>query len=93
MRRGAEQLLVVAAEVRGVTVADAVAGARRVQLFAEHQAARLLEPDLLLELQRAHRGDGLEMVVEARDAHSALTREFLDPQRLVVMVAQVANRP
>ena len=38
----------------------------------EHQAAGFLQPQLLLELQRAHRGDFLEVLVEARDAHPEL---------------------
>src|SRR3712207_2274124 len=68
-RRRAEEPLVLAAEVRGVVVAHAVAGARRVEALTEHQPAGLLQPQLLLELQRAHRGDLLEVVVEARGAH------------------------
>jgi hypothetical protein len=48
---GAEELLVIAAEVRWGFVAHAVPGARRVQVFAEHQAARFLEPYLLPELE------------------------------------------
>jgi hypothetical protein len=74
--------------VRGVAVAHAVAGARGVEVLAEHETAGLLEPQLLLELQGAHRGDRLEVVVEARYAHPELARDVLDAQRPVEIFAQ-----
>ena len=43
LRRRAEELLVIAAEVRRVFVAHTVSGVRRVQVFTEHQASRLLQ--------------------------------------------------
>jgi hypothetical protein len=48
---------------------------------------RLLEADLLLELDRAHRGDGLEVAVERRDAHAGHPRGVLHAERLRVVVA------
>lgn len=42
LRRRAEQLLIVAAEICRVFVAHSVPRARRVQVLAEHQLARLL---------------------------------------------------
>src|SRR6185295_13852249 len=66
----AEEPLVLAAEVRGVVVAHPVPGARGVEPLAQHEAARFLEPQLLLKLERAHRRDGLEVIVEAREAHT-----------------------
>jgi hypothetical protein len=42
LRRGAEQLLVVTAEVCRIFITHAVPRTRRVQFFAEHQASRLL---------------------------------------------------
>ena len=46
-----EEPLVIAGEVRGVVVAHAIAGTRGVEVVAEHEAAGLLQPQLLLELQ------------------------------------------
>jgi hypothetical protein len=51
----------------------------------------LLKSQLLLELQGAHRGDGLEVMVEARNAHAQLVREVLDVQWLVEVLAQSGN--
>src|SRR4051794_375287 len=83
-----EQPLVLPAELRGVVVADAVAGAGGVEVLAEEEAAGFLEAELLLELQGAHRRHRLEMVVESRDAHPELPRQPLDAQRLVEIPAQ-----
>src|SRR5438445_279816 len=76
-RRGAEEPLIFAGKVRGIVIPDAGAGARRIKVLAEHQPAGLLEPQLLLELPRAHRRDRLEVVVEARHAHPHRLRELL----------------
>src|SRR5437899_8206028 len=46
-RRLAEVPLVLAVEVRGIVVTDSVAGFRRVEIFAKHQAPGLLKPQLL----------------------------------------------
>src|SRR5215213_8910711 len=87
-RRRAEEPLVLAGEVRGVRVAHAVAGARGVEILAEHEAAGLLQAHPLLELQGTHRGDRLEVVVEARDAHPQLPGDVFDPERPVEVFAQ-----
>ena len=60
-RRFAEETLVLSVEVRGVVVPYAVTGSHRIQALSENEAASLLEPDLLLKLQGAHRGDCLEL--------------------------------
>src|SRR6266567_7925269 len=65
----AEEAFVLPIEVGGVVVAHAIGSTCRVQVFAQHQTAGLLQPQLLLELQGAHRRDSLEVVVETRDAH------------------------
>src|SRR5713101_6676315 len=49
-RRDAEEALVLPIEVRGVAVAHAIGRAGRVEVFAQHQAPRLLEAQPLLEL-------------------------------------------
>jgi hypothetical protein len=87
-RRCAEEPLVLAGEVRGVAVPHVVAGACGVEALAEHQTAGFLEPQLLLELQRAHRGEHPKVVVEVRDAHPELARDVLDSQRLVEVFAK-----
>src|SRR3954454_19060755 len=69
--------------MRDVAVPHAVAGACGVEVLTEHETASFLEPYLPLELQGAHHGDHLEVVVEARDAHPQLSRDVFDPQRLV----------
>ena len=92
LRRSAEMFFVVAAKVRWVFIAYAEPGARRVQVFAEHQAARFLEPDLFLKLQGAHRRDGLEVVMEAGNAHSEFVRDVIHSHRLVKVFAQQADR-
>ena len=53
--------LVVAVEVSWVFVADTVAGFRGIEVVAEHQAPGFLKSYLFLELQGAHRRDGLEL--------------------------------
>jgi hypothetical protein len=50
--------------VYGVVVPYPVASTGRVEVLTEHKSAGFLEPHLLLELQGAHRGDGLEVMVE-----------------------------
>src|SRR5918995_6571211 len=92
-RRRAEQPLVLAGELRDVAVAHAVASARGVEVLAEHEAAGLLQPHPLLELQGAHRCDRLEVVVEARDAHPDLPGYVLDPERPVEVFAEPLKGP
>src|SRR5258708_3705073 len=72
-------------------VADAVGGAGRVEAFAEHQPAGLLQPQPLLELQRAHSGDGFEVVMEPRNAHPQLARDAVDAQGLVKVCMQALD--
>jgi hypothetical protein len=48
--------------------------------------------NLLLELDRRHRGHRAEVAVERRDTHRGQRREFLDAQRLVVVTADPADR-
>src|SRR5688572_28659058 len=55
--------------------------------------AGLLQPQPLLELQGAHRGDRSEVMVEARDAHPRFPRYVLDPQRPVEVFAQSLDGP
>jgi hypothetical protein len=52
LRRSAEKLFVLAAKVRRGFIAHTKPGARRVQVFAEHQTACFLESYLFLKLQR-----------------------------------------
>src|SRR5437870_3779099 len=58
-RWDAKEAFVLAVEVGGVVIPHAIGGTCRVEVFAQHQTAGLLEPQPLLELQGAHRRDGL----------------------------------
>src|SRR5438132_8614712 len=91
-RRLAEVPLVLAVEVRGIVVTDSVAGFRRVEIFAEHQPPGFLKPQLLLELQWTHRRHGSEVRMEPGHAHAQLSRDLLDPQRLVEVHAKFLDR-
>src|SRR5918999_2371230 len=55
--------------------------------------AGLLEAHPLLELQRAHRGHRLEVVVEARDAHPELPGDVFDPERPVEVFPEPLQGP
>ena len=83
--------LVFPAEVRGVIVADLETGLGRVEAFGEHQPPRFLQTQLLLKLKRAHCRDGLEMGVEAGDAHADFASHVLDAKRLGEVLAQPLN--
>jgi hypothetical protein len=88
-----KSFFVVAAKVLRVCIAHTEPGARRVQVFAEHQTACFLESYLFLKLQRAHHCDALEMMVEARNAHAWFTRGLFDFKRLIEVCAQTPDRP
>src|SRR5258706_13629424 len=85
--RGAEEPAVLAAELARALVAHAVAGGGGVERLAHEELARLVQPQLLLELQRAHRRDRAEVLVEGRRAHARLRRKLLDAKRLLEVVA------
>ena len=81
----AELAVVLATELRSAVVSDAVADRRDVVDPGHQHQARLLEADLLLEIDRAEPGDSVEAAVEGRCAHAAGSRQFLDPERLAVV--------
>src|SRR5712692_1547429 len=88
----AEEAFVLPIEVGGVVVPHAIGSTCRVEVFAQHQTAGLLEPQPLLELQGAHRRDSLEVVVQTRDAHVEFLCELLDAQRLVEVLTEPLDR-
>lgn len=90
-RRRTKEPLVFARDVRRIAIPHAVPGTGRIQTLAEHQPAGFLQPQLLLELQRAQRRDFSEVVVEARHAHPQRTRKLLDAHRLVEVVPEPIN--
>jgi hypothetical protein len=90
--RGAEKLFVLVAKGQWVFIAHTEPGARYVQVFTEHHTARFLEPDLFMKLQRAYRRDGLEVMIEAGNAHSEFARDILHSERLVEMFAEIFDR-
>src|SRR5881398_2384233 len=53
-RWDAEEAFILTIEVGGVVVAHAVGRTGRVEVFAQHQPAGLLQPQPLLELQGTH---------------------------------------
>ena len=65
-----KEAFVVSIEVGSVLIPDTIGRAGRIQVFREHQTTGLLKSQPLLELHGAHRGDGLEVMVEARNAHA-----------------------
>src|SRR5918998_1981823 len=67
-RRIAEQPAILATELRRTLVPDLIRCARRVHRPCQHQPPSFLEPELLLVLQRTHRGYRLEVRVERRRA-------------------------
>ena len=73
-------------------VSHAIGRTRRVEVFAQHQTASLLEPQPLLELQGTHRCNGFEVVVESRDAHAQFSRESLDVKWLVKVLTESRDR-
>src|SRR2546426_12815575 len=75
---------VLAAELRGAVVAHPVSDGGDVVCPGEQQQARLLETDLLLKLDRAQRGNGVEVAVERGRAHAAGAGEVFDAKRFVV---------
>jgi hypothetical protein len=77
-RRQAEQAAVFAVELRGAVVADFERGAGGVHLSADEQAARFLQAKLLLVLERAHRRDGFEFMMQRRDAHAVGARQLVN---------------
>lgn len=54
---------------------------------------QIIADQLLAVLQRAHRRDGLEVIMEARDAHSEFARDIVDSERLVRVFAQTDDSP
>ena len=74
-RRITEKTLILSVEVRCVAITYAQGCTRRIEIFAQHQATCLLQSQAFLELQWAHRRDGLEVVVQSRDAHAQLLRQ------------------
>ena len=83
-----KEAFVLPIEVGGVVIAHAIGRTGRVEVFTQHQPARLLQPQLLLVLQGAQRRDGLKVVVETRDAHAQLARDILDAQWLVEVLPE-----
>src|SRR5579871_161044 len=74
----AEEAFVLPIEVGNILVAHAVGRPGRVQVFTQQQPARLQKPQPFLILQGTQRCDGLEVVVQPRDAHPQFLRQLLD---------------
>src|SRR4051812_13162938 len=83
---------VFATELRCAVVAYAVSRGGDVVRPVEEQQARFLQADLLLERDRAESGDGVEVAVKRGCAHAAGAGEVRDAERLVVVLADPADR-
>src|SRR5579862_7543674 len=66
---GTEEALVLPIEVGSVVGPHTICRTGRVEVFAQHQTAGFLESQPLLELQVAHRCDGLQVPYNARMSH------------------------
>src|SRR5205823_7125481 len=91
-RGDAEEAFVLSIEVGGVLVAHAIGCYFSVDIFTQQQTAILQQPQPLLELRGAQRRDGLEVVLQTRDAHAQLARQLLDAQWLVEVVTESFDR-
>ncbi len=87
----AEKPSVVAGELRGAEITDLAAGGSGVGHQGEHEAAGFLKTQNFLILQRAHVGDGPEVLVEGGDAHVNQVGEVFDSHRLRVVVTNPSN--
>ena len=87
-----EEAFVFPIEVRGVMIPDAVGGTRRIEVFAQHQPPSFQEPQPLLELHRTECRDGLEVVLQPRDAHTQFVREPLNAKRVVEVLTEALDR-
>lgn len=65
-------------------MADAPADPGDIAQVGGERQPDLLQPDPLLELDGAHRGDRLEVAVEGGDAHAGRACHVLDPEGLPV---------
>ena len=68
-------------------------GGSGVHGLPQHQLARLLQSKLFLILQRTHRRDGFETVVERRRAKARFARDGLDPKWGRVIPFKPTDRP
>jgi hypothetical protein len=62
-RRFTKVAAILATELRWAFITHAEGGSRDVDVLDQHQAARVLQPELFLELQRRHRRHGAKMLV------------------------------
>lgn len=74
--------VVFAVEIRRILITNESRGAAGVKIFAEHQAACFLQQQVFPELNGAYRGYGLEVMLEARNAHPEVTGDCFDSKLL-----------
>lgn len=58
----------------------AQSGGRDVHVLHQHQAPRILQPELLLELQRRHPRHGATLRLQALRTHADVRRKPLDAE-------------
>src|SRR5450756_882725 len=90
-RRRSEETLVLTAELRGAFIADGEPHCGCIRLVCDHATAGLVEPDMLLILKRADRGDGFKAVVKNGYAHTRECSDRLEIEALGVMIADPSH--
>src|SRR5947209_11244322 len=86
-----EEPAVLAIELAGALTSDFKGGAGRIEAGSEHPRASCLQPQLFLILQRTHRGQHAEMVVQRRESHACDFSEVFDPQWLMIVCRNPGN--
>src|ERR1039457_5521754 len=74
----AEKSAVLAIELAGTFIADLECGTGGIETAIEHALPGYMQPELLLILQRAHRSQRSELVVQRGYAHPSHGGQFLD---------------
>src|SRR5579863_3669794 len=92
-RRRTEEPAIFAAELRGAVIPDANRYRPDISAVLEEQPACLVQPQLLLILERTQRRDVLEVMMERRHAHVHRLRQRLHPQELGVVRLDPLDRP
>lgn len=92
-RRRTKQAVVFPAELGRALVADPECRGRRIQALGEHQQPGFMQPQPLLELQGTHSRQGAEVVMEVRGAHPGVSRQVIDPERLLEVALQPLDGP
>src|SRR6266567_5445481 len=81
----AKQAAVLTIELTGAFVPDLKSDGRGVHIISEHAGSRSLQANLLLVLQRTHRRERPEMMMQRRHGHACYICKFFNAKRLAVV--------